>query len=71
MIAIKIIQIIIAILLIASILLQNRESGLSSAFGGSGSNVYMTKRGADKFLFYVTIVLAILFFGISLLILFF
>jgi len=67
MTGIKIIQIIIAILLMASVLLQNRESGLSSAFGGSGSNVYMTKRGADKFLFYATIVLAVIFFGLSLL----
>lgn len=67
---IKIIQIIVSILLIASILLQNRESGLSGAFGGGGSNVYMTKRGADKFLFTSTIILAIIFFSISLIALF-
>ena len=56
------IQIIISILLISSILLQNRGSGLSETFGGSG-NVYQTKRGFDKFLFIATVILALLFLG--------
>ncbi|MCK4592539.1 preprotein translocase subunit SecG [Candidatus Parcubacteria bacterium] len=56
------IQIIISVLLIISILLQNRGAGLSETFGGSG-NVYQTKRGFDKFLFIATVVLAILFLG--------
>lgn len=54
------IQIVVSILLIISILLQNRGAGLSETFGGSG-NVYQTKRGFDKFLFIATMVLAILF----------
>ncbi len=58
-------QIILAILLTASILLQARGSGLGSAFGGEG-NVYRTKRGVEKRLFQATIVFAILFFGVSL-----
>lgn len=58
-------QLILALLLIASILLQARGSGLGSAFGGEG-NVYRTKRGAEKKLFQLTILLSILFFGISL-----
>lgn len=61
----KIIQITIAILLMAAILFQNRGSALSGIFGGGG-NVYMAKRGFDKILFVATIVLAILFFLISL-----
>lgn len=56
------IQIIISILLISSILLQNRGSGLSETFGGSG-NVYQTKRGFDRFLFIATVILALLFLG--------
>ncbi|MCK4800304.1 preprotein translocase subunit SecG [Candidatus Parcubacteria bacterium] len=56
------IQIVISILLISSILLQNRGSGLSETFGGSG-NVYQTKRGFDKFLFIATVILALLFLG--------
>ncbi len=61
----KIAQIVISILLIIVILLQSRGSGLGSAFGGS-SAVYLTKRGAEKKLFYATIVFAALFFLVSL-----
>ena len=58
-------QIILAILLVAAILLQARGTGLGAAFGGGG-NVYRTKRGAEKKLFHLTIVLSILFFGVAL-----
>ena len=61
----NIIQIIIALVLITVILLQNRGSGLSGIFGGSG-NIYRTKRGIEKNLYIATIILAILFFLISL-----
>jgi protein translocase SecG subunit len=63
----KIAQIIIAILLIIVILLQNRGGGLSNVFGGGGANVYMTKRGFEKKLFIITIILAVLFLATSLL----
>ena len=56
----NIIQIILSILLITVILLQHRGTALGGAFGGEG-NVYRSRRGAEKFLFYATIVLAILF----------
>jgi preprotein translocase subunit SecG len=62
----QIVQIIISILLIIVILLQNRGTGLGSAFGGTGGGVYLTKRGLEKKLFIATIVLAVLFFGASL-----
>lgn len=55
-------QIISAILLIVTILLQQRGVGLGAAFGGEGS-LYRTKRGVEKGIFYATIVLAILFFA--------
>ena len=58
-------QIVLAVLLVAAILLQARGTGLGAAFGGGG-NVYRTKRGAEKKLFQLTIVIAILFFGVSL-----
>lgn len=51
------------------ILLQQRGSGLGAAFGGE-SAVFRTKRGLEKGLFYATIVLACLFFGLSILNLF-
>ncbi|OHA06159.1 MAG: preprotein translocase subunit SecG [Candidatus Sungbacteria bacterium RIFCSPLOWO2_01_FULL_47_10] len=56
-----IIQIVTSVLLVAAILLQQRGTGLSASFGGEG-NVYRTKRGFEKILFYGTIVLGCLFF---------
>jgi len=54
------IQIALAILLIVAILLQHRGTSLGGAFGGEGT-VYRSRRGAEKFLFYLTIILAVLF----------
>lgn len=57
-------QAIVALLLALSILLQNRGSGLGGAFGGDFGSYY-AKRGLEKFLLYATIVLAVLFIGLS------
>lgn len=62
---INIIQIVLAILLIVTVLLQRQGSGLSGAFGGEGE-FHHTKRGAEKYLFIATVILAILFFGTAL-----
>ena len=59
------IQITLSVLLILAVLLQARGSGVGEAFGGSGA-VYRTRRGIEKTLFRATIILAILFSGISL-----
>lgn len=61
----KIVEVVLAVLLVASILLQSRGTGIGAAFGGGG-NVYRTKRGAEKKLFQFTVLIAILFFGVSL-----
>lgn len=53
-------QVTVSILLIISILLQSRGSGLSAAFGGDFGG-YHTKRGFEKFLLYSSITLASLF----------
>lgn len=58
-------QTALAGLLVASILLQARGTGLGAAFGGGG-NVYRTKRGIEKKIFQLSILLSILFFGIAL-----
>ncbi|MCX6795936.1 MAG: preprotein translocase subunit SecG [Candidatus Falkowbacteria bacterium] len=63
---IKLLQLIIAILLTVSILMQNRGGGLSGVFGGTGGGYYMAKRGLEKKIFIATIVLSIAFFGVSL-----
>ncbi len=49
-----------AILMIIAILLQNRGATLGAGFGGS-SELYTTRRGFDKNLFEVTVVLAVVF----------
>ncbi|HFC76703.1 MAG TPA: preprotein translocase subunit SecG [Candidatus Moranbacteria bacterium] len=57
---IVILQIIVSTLLVVSILMQNRGSGLSASFGG-GMGGYHTKRGFEKFLNNFSIVLSVLF----------
>jgi preprotein translocase subunit SecG len=63
MLALQIAHAIITVLLIASVLLQQRGSGLGDAFGDTGV-VYSSRRGAEKILFYLTII-----FGISFIVL--
>lgn len=56
----NLIQIVVAMSLIAVILLQPQGTGLGKAWGGSGGS-YRTKRGMEKALFFLTIVLALTF----------
>lgn len=60
-IILPIIQILLSVLLVTAILLQQRGSGLGAAFGGEG-NVFRTKRGLEKGLYFATIGIAFLFF---------
>jgi len=60
----NILQIIFAVLLVTTILLQQRGTGLGSAFGGEG-NVFASRRGVEKLLFRATIALVIGFLGIA------
>lgn len=68
----QIAQTIIPILLIVVILMQSRGTGIGGAFGGGpstgglGGGNYLTKRGMEKNLYYATIILAVLFFLVSL-----
>jgi len=59
-----IIDMVVMVLLIITVTLQNKSAGLSNVFGGGG--VVTTRRHSDKWLFYATIVLGVLFAGISL-----
>jgi preprotein translocase subunit SecG len=59
-------QMILAVALIASILLQQRGTGLGGAFGGEVT-AYRSRRGIERTLFRLTIVLAVLFVVFSLL----
>lgn len=58
-------QIVISLLLIISILSQEKGVGLSATFGGGGE-FYRSKRGIDRFLFLATGVLSFLFILTSL-----
>ncbi|MDB5179405.1 MAG: preprotein translocase subunit SecG [Candidatus Saccharibacteria bacterium] len=49
-----------AILMIVSILLQQRGATLGAGFGSSGE-LYTTRRGIDKNLFEVSVVFAVIF----------
>jgi len=57
-------QIILAVALILAVLLQVRGGGLGGIFG-QADTVYRTKRGVEKTLFQLTIVLVALFIIIS------
>ncbi|NTU66940.1 MAG: preprotein translocase subunit SecG [Candidatus Moranbacteria bacterium] len=57
---ISIIEIVVAVLLTISILLQNRGAGLSGTFGGDFGGYY-TRRGMEKFLVFFSSILSTIF----------
>jgi preprotein translocase subunit SecG len=55
-------QIVLAIAIIAIVLVQLKDAGMSNMFGGGGDmGVYKTRRGVEKTLFNATIILGSLF----------
>lgn len=58
-------EIILGIALVILIVLQSKGTGLGSTFGGD-MGFYGTKRGAEKILFVMTIIISILFLSIAL-----
>ena len=56
----QIVMIASAILMVVSILLQQRGATLGAGFGASGE-LYTTRRGIDKNLFEVTVIFAVIF----------
>ncbi len=61
--ALQIVQIILSVAMVVVIILQARGLGLGSLFGGSDSGMGITKtrRGLEKTLFQITIILGALF----------
>ena len=57
-------QIVVALALIVIALLQVRGGGLGGIFG-QADTVYRTKRGVEKTMFQLTIVLAVIFVALS------
>ncbi|MDD5342534.1 MAG: preprotein translocase subunit SecG [Patescibacteria group bacterium] len=56
--------IVLSVLLTASVILQQRGSGLGGVFGGEG-NVFETRRGVERYIFIFTIVVSVLFMGVA------
>lgn len=56
----QIVTIVSAVLMVICILLQARGASLGAGFGSSGE-LFTTRRGIDKSLYEVTIVLAVVF----------
>ena len=54
--------IITSIALIASVILQSKGAGLGGLTGADTGSFFTARRGIEKTLFYVTIVLSVLFF---------
>jgi protein translocase SecG subunit len=55
-------QIILSVVLVSAILLQQSGAGLGGALGGSdGDSFHHTRRGFERFLFYLSIVCGVLF----------
>lgn len=57
-------QILVSLVLITVILLQAKGSGFGAGLGGTTS-AFRTRRGMEKTLFQATIVLTVLFLGMS------
>ncbi len=57
-------QIIISVIVVILILLQSEGTGLGTVFGGSGT-FYRSRRGVEKLFLYLTIILLVLFFALS------
>jgi preprotein translocase subunit SecG len=58
--------IITSIALIASVILQSKGAGLGGLTGGDTGGIFTARRGIEKTLFRVTIVLSALFFALAL-----
>ena len=57
-------QIVVAVALIALSLMQTKGGGLGGIFG-QADTVYRTKRGVEKTLFQMTIILVVIFIVLS------
>jgi preprotein translocase subunit SecG len=62
--------IIVAVGLILSVILQSKGAGLGGLTGADASSVFTARRGVERVLFWVTIVLSVLFFALALTVVF-
>lgn len=57
--------IITSVALIISVILQSKGAGLGGLTGGDTGGVYTARRGIERTLFWVTIVLSVIFFVLA------
>jgi protein translocase SecG subunit len=61
----QIIQIVTSLLLVVLVLTQRANADTGSSLGGDGSSFLQTRRGAERFLFIFTVIVAIVFIAAS------
>ena len=57
--------IITSVALIISVILQSKGAGLGGLAGGDTGGVFTARRGVEKTLFRITIVLSVIFFALA------
>ncbi len=62
----QIIQIVSSLLIVALVLLQRSNGDTGSTLGGDNGSFMQTRRGAERFLFVLTVIVAIIFAGSAL-----
>jgi preprotein translocase subunit SecG len=61
---INIALIIISVLLILSVIIQSKGAGLGGLTGADTGSIFTARRGIERTLFWVTIVLSVIFFAL-------
>jgi preprotein translocase subunit SecG len=56
--------IILSVLLVLSVILQSKGAGLGGLTGADAGSVFTARRGVERTLFWITIVLSVLFFAL-------
>jgi preprotein translocase subunit SecG len=56
--------IIISVLLILSVILQSKGAGLGGLTGADSGSIFTARRGVERTLFWVTIILSAVFFAL-------
>ncbi|MBE2266600.1 MAG: preprotein translocase subunit SecG [Anaerolinea sp.] len=67
--ALQVVSIIVSVVLVILVLLQAKGSGLGNLLGGgdSGGGITRTRRGLEKTLFQITVVLSFVFLMVAIL----
>jgi len=56
--------IIISVLLILSVIIQSKGAGLGGLTGADTGSIFTARRGVERTLFWVTIILSVIFFAL-------